>query len=270
MISQVKTDPFSFRCVVNKAGYEWSQGLLDTNDYLVPKDAPDARILVRDTPNALFQEFARLRATRDAIVEFAGKYGDLLSKGPFVAVIGTTPLTGTSFGRWKAEIGDMRVIVGLWEDIEQKREERLRKIVTIDSSKGVRYAIRTPKGERRRWLQHPDLADSSLTPFKPGDVFLPARYALQYEINTRLADTEIVTIPQLAWTPDQNQRLIFKPSSILAAMWLQLSQAVTGELQLKICEACGKYFQAGPGGRRADATTCSDACRQRKRRMTQR
>jgi hypothetical protein len=56
------------------------------------------------------------------------------------------------------------------------------------------------------------------------------------------------------------------PPNLLAAMWLQFAHAVTGEFQLQLCAGCGKYFQVGPGARRADATTCSDACRQRKKR----
>ena len=73
-------------------------------------------------------------------------------------------------------------------------------------------------------------------------------------------------VPRLAWTPDYHQRLIFVPSNLLAAMWLQFAQAVTGEFKLKRCEQCGEYFPVGPGGKRADAETCGDRCRQRKRR----
>jgi len=57
------------------------------------------------------------------------------------------------------------------------------------------------------------------------------------------------------------------PSNLLAAMWLQFAQFASGTFELKRCPGCGAYFQAGNGAkRRADAVTCSDACRQRKKR----
>jgi hypothetical protein len=62
--------------------------------------------------------------------------------------------------------------------------------------------------------------------------------------------------------PDDHQRIVFQPTNLLAAIWLQFARAVTEEYPLRICEGCGEYFQVGPG-RRAHTKTCKDRCRQR-------
>ena len=157
----------------------------------------------------------------------------------------------------------MRALVDLWDQIKHRRLTNLRKIIEL-SDKGISYSI----CGRTVLLAHDEiLLSAPMNRFAPKDVVLPARYALQKEINRRLRELQTLTVPQLAWTPDNHQRVIFRPSNLLAALWLQFAQAVTGEFQLKTCEGCGKYFQVGPGGKRADATTCSDACRQRKKRL---
>lgn len=88
------------------------------------------------------------------------------------------------------------------------------------------------------------------------------------EVNKRIA--EYVTTPRLAWTPDYGQRIIFEPSNLLAAMWNQFAQAITGDLRLKKCVVCGNYFQVGPGAKRADTITCGVACRQEESRKGKR
>jgi hypothetical protein len=51
----------------------------------------------------------------------------------------------------------------------------------------------------------------------------------------------------------------FRPNTLLDALWLQLGQALTGSAQIRQCEHCGDWFEAGRGtGRRLDAKFCSD------------
>jgi len=48
---------------------------------------------------------------------------------------------------------------------------------------------------------------------------------------------------------------------MLDALWLQFGQALTSNAQLRQCDHCGKWFEAGVGtGRRADAKFCSSQC----------
>ena len=286
MIMPVKTDAFAFRWTVEEDGYAWIRGA-DSDPRLVAR-VSGSRVLLYEPLKAsgLFLEFSKLKSQND-ILQFANQHGDIVKTYD----IGDSAKRqegrwdhGSSLTKWRAEIGDLRTLVQIWEAIEDRNTKALGSLITW-KAKGVRYEIKTPKFNNRAWLAHPELHDTRLARFKPGDVLGPSEYALQAEINRRIADpkylgdgNEVAIAPRLVWCPgersadgtpprpDHHQRLIFKPSSLLAAMWLQFAQAVTGEYQLKRCEGCGKYFQAGPGGRRADASTCSDTCRQRKRR----
>jgi hypothetical protein len=50
-----------------------------------------------------------------------------------------------------------------------------------------------------------------------------------------------------------------RPKTFLDALWLQLGQALTAGAQIRQCEHCGDWFEAGRGtGRRLDAKFCSD------------
>jgi hypothetical protein len=51
----------------------------------------------------------------------------------------------------------------------------------------------------------------------------------------------------------------FRPATLLDALWLQLGQALTADVQFRKCEHCTEFFVAGRGtGRRLDAKFCSD------------
>jgi hypothetical protein len=54
-------------------------------------------------------------------------------------------------------------------------------------------------------------------------------------------------------------RVRLSPSSLLAALWLQLGQDFEGGASVKACRECGSLFRVGGGtGRRLDADFCSD------------
>jgi hypothetical protein len=252
-------NPFNFRGNVSGSGYEWVKGR-DGKQHLVPRREPGIGYRPCEPDSGVFLEFAKMPPTKEAIQNFAGLHGDLFS------------ISGTSLSAWTKEAGDMRALVTLWEHIQQRQLVALKKVIKWNE-KEVGYEIKTPLHERDITLAHADLPATGFDRFSPKDVVLPARCALQLEINVRLAERP--TVPRLSWTPDTgdtsgdyHQRIVFQPPNLLAAMWLQFAQAVTEEFLLKECEGCGKYFQVGPGGRRADATTCGDACRQLKHRRT--
>ena len=54
-----------------------------------------------------------------------------------------------------------------------------------------------------------------------------------------------------------------RPLSLLDALWLQFGQALVSKAELRSCGQCGKWFQAGAGGVRADAKFCTPECRRR-------
>jgi hypothetical protein len=50
-----------------------------------------------------------------------------------------------------------------------------------------------------------------------------------------------------------------RPNTLLDALWMQLGQALTSGAQIRQCEHCGAWFEAGRGkGRRAGSKFCSD------------
>ena len=266
----VSTDPFTFRWWVDTAGHEWKKDAATSKFHLVARNVPGSPLKLYyplEKNPGLFHDFSALRG-KDDILQFANLYGTLFGDRILPRV---HPSTLASLALWETLIADMRIVVRLWESIVDHNVKELAHIVTrgmIAGVEGVGYHLRTPRRDASPWLW---LSTYGVPcPFKRDDVLLPARYALQTEVNARLDDPEIgLSSPALAWTPDQKQRITITPPHLLAALWLQFAQALTGSYQLKRCPGCGNYFQAGPGGRRSDAETCSNSCRQRKARKAE-
>jgi len=54
-------------------------------------------------------------------------------------------------------------------------------------------------------------------------------------------------------------RPVLRPPDLLAALWLELGQALSRDTAIRQCPHCGKWFEVGPGtGRRRDAKFCED------------
>ncbi len=149
----------------------------------------------------------------------------------------------------------MRLLCDLWASVRGKDIEQLRKLV-VWTEKDVSYRLKTPAGVHDATLAHATLPGMSMDMYSRGDVVQPAYDALRREINLRLAEAPIV--------PQMLQQVHYRPPHLLAAMWLQLAEAVAGGFDFYPCDSCGKFYQRGQGGRRTDATTCSNACRQKK------
>jgi hypothetical protein len=270
MKTPVNTDPFIFRWKVSEAGYQWAKGITDGKPHLVPRLEPEKGFRPTEPRMATFAEFARLDPTHDGIMGFADRYGDLFNSYDIedsVAHDGTVS-GGASLKRWQSEIEDMRVLFDLWDNIQNHRIAALKKVIRWqkmkDGDSSVSYLLKTSTRTRDQMLAHSKLSKDALIRFADDrGVLLAARCALREEINLRLSEHQ--TVPRLAWTPDYDERIIFKPPHLLATMWLQFAQAATGAFGIKRC-ICGKFFQTGPGGRRADAITHGPACRQRKSR----
>lgn len=270
MFREVRTNPFVLRCQVHMAGYKWAKGKNDGKPHLVPREEPGLGIGLKEVPDGLFRQFAELEATESAIESFSREYGgNLFCKQDFLSIVSDlvvredqTATWGASMDAWQAAIQEMKALVELWDSIRNRSIAKLRKVIDW-SDNGVGYRI---AGLYVNLAATDALLTVPLRRFARNDVLLPAQYALQKEMNRRLEDPRTLTVPRLAWTPDNHQRIIFMPSNLLGALWLQFAQAVTEELQLRACVVCGNYFQVGPGANRSDRETCTDRCRQRKKR----
>ena len=58
-------------------------------------------------------------------------------------------------------------------------------------------------------------------------------------------------------------RLCIRPSYLLGAMWIQLALAIDGNLNLRACVECRRWFTLAAGRGRSDKEYCSNACRMR-------
>jgi hypothetical protein len=57
--------------------------------------------------------------------------------------------------------------------------------------------------------------------------------------------------------------LCIRPYSLLHALWAQLFLAIDGNLNLRTCVQCRKWFTLEAGRGRSDKEYCSSACRMR-------
>ncbi len=228
----------------------------------------------------LFEKFADLKLTPASIQPFANRYGDLSNRySPATAVrrpagtYRTSQLHGSSLRKWKGEIQRMRILVAIWRAVKAARKRDLEGVIVWTRRNTVEYGL--PWTETL--IASPHYNKHLLDRFKPLDVIRPAMYLLQAEINRRIADPTdddfLSIVPRFVWCPgprndegkakpDHHQRIIFEPTNLLAAIWLQFARAVTEGYQLQTCAGCGEYFQVGKGARRAHTKTCSDKCRQ--------
>jgi hypothetical protein len=184
--AEVRTDPFIFRGPVSEAGYEWLTGT-DNRPRLVSVRVPGLGIRACEPHPGLFREFAELNPTKVAIQGFAEKYGDLFARYDMEQGAerkdGTVAF-GASFGTWKQEIGDMRILVGLWDQIQTQQLTELKKIITR-TDKEISYVIETPRRKADVTLAHLQIG-SGLRLFDKEDVLLPARCALRLIVEKQI------------------------------------------------------------------------------------
>lgn len=54
-------------------------------------------------------------------------------------------------------------------------------------------------------------------------------------------------------------QILLRPKNLLAALWFELAQLLSGDATIRQCLHCGSWFEVGPGtGRRLDAKFCKD------------
>ncbi len=218
--------------------------------------------------------FAHSQKTKEAYLEFACKHGHLGSRVPlFSSIDSKNAIWGESFLFWRRQQWLLKNALRLWDWIKFNDVKNLARVINWverDNYKIVKYQLGSPKeidiftSGRNHWSGYQYIIGSSyLMPFWddekkehhilhgemyigyqkdciPGDLKIPAIRLLQEIINTQTAEfrTSIV----LYWDEQRNcytQRLI--PSSLLAAMWYQLSQYVSGERQIKQCIICHQW-----------------------------
>lgn len=265
----------SFPWTVSESGYEWRDAE-GSGAVLCERNIRDARSWVyqplRQFP-VLFREFAELDGL-EQIRRFADQYGVLFDRYELedsVSAKGTYHSVGAASGtnrtEWLRRIAEMKLLVDLWDAIEGCKIQSLRNLISWEKGGHVVYRFITPS--RRSWKLLARAGEAHA--FRPGELLKPARYALQNEINDRLASENsssaqdfrgISYAPRLLRRSDTQLRVVLRPHNLLSAMWLQFAQVVGGSYELRKCPICGGYFRP----KRSDAITCDGACRQKKSR----
>jgi hypothetical protein len=79
-------------------------------------------------------------------------------------------------------------------------------------------------------------------------------------IGLAVADKVTVeAVGEIYLAPDNRRgvKFLFKATSLMNGMWIQLTQGILGDVKIRSCEFCGAFFDAGVGAdRRADALFC--------------
>jgi transposase-like protein len=240
---------------------------------------------------SLFLTFAHATPTRAGIKTFADSYG-LLSHAFYAP---DEVWTDVTFNDWVENILWFRLAVSLWELIRNRDMEGLASYIRWNACSEVWIdtfeascdsespSVRTPKSV----FPYLDL-DVHVHPGKdellpvlhiqgelvpgsciPGDLVHPAQAFLLELTNQFLTETvspRMVRVPSLERTA-----LRFQPGSLLSALWLQFSLAMTGDQGYQQCPNCQVYFELSPNIARSDKLFCSNACRTRayRRRIDQ-
>jgi hypothetical protein len=285
---------FEFLAFVSGAGYQWVRGRAFFREtepppgallrlekvkppvgwYLVPRAVPGSATNPQrplEDHTGLFRDFAQLSPDRDAILAFANVHGPLLNLSYLVVpadvrgkLKSSSARPGESLKDWIAAISDMKVLVKFWQAIVDRDIDTLSRFVEWSRDR-VLYV--SPGSKKGAVLASSEVRPDTFARLQKNDLLLPARLVLRFELNERLARSSATTRPHLLLMANTDIRLSLCPANLLAALWLQFAQAFASNHELVACRGCGKFFQVGAGSkRRADATTCSDACRQRAHR----
>ena len=121
----------------------------------------------------------------------------------------------------------------------------------------------------RQMRQAVNLWDRLKDPKMTGGARRRGQRSLQLEIHHALTDTALPSHTAIGLTSELG--LALHPVNLLAYMWLTFARVVSGEIEERPCMGnCSGYIYVGrgPGLKREDTVTCSDACRKWRERQT--
>lgn len=222
---------------------------------------------LKDHP-LLFEAFADLEATEEAVRTFANKYG-LLGFEPGIGVPfpkGGKPhlRRGELLSVWEQEITALRIAFKVWELLDRGIDDELGQHLKRGEHDDDVELYNPPGFDGLKF--HELIYEDEAPPLDPSDIRTPIRHWLRKHINARLQ-----AHVELRLEEDNQGNLIYgnQPKNVLGAMWYQLSQVVTGVARLNRCLVCGRPIVVKRGGR-SDRVYCSDRCKMRASRSGKR
>ena len=193
--------------------------------FLLPKRGPMISFKPLEVSRAIFMEFAAAEESVDAAIRFLGDYGPIYGHSASVTLV-------------------------------RRGNERVK--VTEDAPKPIRFAeFQEEAAEIRRlidqWHQAEEIGDYGI---------IAELLDNQADYDYWIHEGDLIDI-RLRLVPGQNRpRLVLQPAHLLAAAYIQLMQAISGDFQIAKCSWCPNWFCYGVGtGRRRSSLYCSDRCR---------
>jgi hypothetical protein len=237
-----------------KSEYVW----ILTNDLPIGTRYIATRYLPFAEFSALFRDFADTATTPEGILAFANQYG-LLGFPPRRALVPSDQpkmfvmIKGEMLKDWIQQIQAMRNATTLWDMIRSDKRADLAKIISWQQSREERVA---------GWYHGIQLIPGVPDTCTSDDVITPALSLLRNWINDFLVTT---VSPRMQFEPARRELgLRLLPSTLLAALWLQLARAVSGNRDFHVCKKCGRWFELSnlqSEHRTVRRLFCTDACK---------
>lgn len=246
-MKNVEASFFQFSWHVLEVGYWIEEGesgrlLLRPKSYR-PQAARQYPPLNEET--GLFKTFANTDPTPKGILGFANRYGTLEH---------LTPGFGEPLDQWVDQIRKVRHTVDIWTSAIDEDKRQLRK--HIKWSDGDRE-ISAKNHDGSKVVVVSDSRPEMLDRITPKDVIKPALLYVMDVVNKALKEGTSI---RLMW--NSAPQLFVCPSTLQAAIWLQLANAIGGDKEYRECGQCGKWFEIAPRVGSPTKQYCSTGCRQ--------
>jgi len=252
--------------------------------------------------SALFREFVDLPGSFSDIREFADKWGSLGSDVSWQIVLPKyeSARWGEPPGRWSDEFVEMRMAVEIWDIARRNDQNALKNLIVFeDDCVLLRYKTgdRSPQENVGNYLdiesrdELEQLMEQVVQGMEQhvcvttGNIFAELFLSEKYHHPERMSVISKDDLPtaalfavedlineglkgrvsaQMGWSNDEGRQVTqLVPDSLIGAMWLQFSMAVSRDIDFEHCLECQSWFEIAPGSGRPDKSYCSDACRMR-------
>ena len=242
--------------------WEQVQAQEETHKEYVPEDVPD-----------LCRTFANTNISKDCILEFANRYG-LLGVSEMIPIEEERNPDGSiwrEYGsvecayEWKRQILLMRgcvEILDLVDDPFKPDKIALSKIFTRHCGRWHVKSTYLPGYTRQGNVEHVDLdiwsSDSeTFAAFGRDGVAGVAAEFLRAIADSQLSFTTTASVVREG--DSGNLALVYRPKSLLGAMWLQFAKVMTHTDNTRACLECGKIFEF----QRRTKLFCCEACQKK-------
>jgi hypothetical protein len=250
---------------VSKNGYEW------VGDRLCARSGPTQirpyRMYPVHAEAEVFVKLAELdEPTPEDVLGFASAWGTLGGRN------------GDTLDKWQRASKELRTLITFRDDIRHKRIDKLKTVVEMrthrhDDGRMVQsiqcnFSELDLTGSSGRVIASCEGRDKAWFQIAWNNYLISASEYLRLEVNKRL-DAYPVT-PKISWAVGRKPCMEFVPQNLLAILWLQFAQTITGSQTRIPCAGpdCPEWVYIGekPAGRRRSkgkqAVTCGPRCRQ--------